>query len=113
MVESLLPNYLDDELAEELAQQVQVHLIACRSCAWEVESIRQTLLALRQSCVGGRPSAEFCDRLLGELLRDHRAAAARQPQRVGAPPPAHAGGPPFVFKLGEEEADDDEKESSR
>ena len=38
LVRELLPNYLEEELTEELGQQVQAHLIQCRQCAWEAWS---------------------------------------------------------------------------
>jgi anti-sigma factor RsiW len=79
LVGSLLPNYLDDDLTEELAQQVQAHLIRCRRCAWEVESIRQSVAALRQSSQTLQPAPEFRARLLADLIRDHRAGTARRP----------------------------------
>ena len=82
LVMDLLPNLLDDELTEELSEQVQAHLIGCRRCAWEVESLRQSAAALRTSSAHLQPSAEFRERLLDELLRDHRAAAARRPHRA-------------------------------
>jgi len=102
LVGSLLPNYLDEDLTEELAQQVQAHLVRCRRCAWEVESIRQSVAALRESSEAASPSAEFRARLLGELLRDHRAAAARRP---GVLPSRERGasGSVYVLDSGEEE----------
>jgi len=107
LFESLLPNYLDEELTEELAAQAQAHLIRCRRCAWEVESITHTLSALQQPSAGAAPSAEFRRRLLRDLLRDHRAALTRQP----GPLSARAGEqarvtPAFVLDLTEEAADE-------
>lgn len=78
---ALLPNYLDDELTEELAEQVQAHLIGCRQCAWEVESLRQATAALQATAAEAEPSAALRERLLGRLLRDHRAAQAGRPHR--------------------------------
>lgn len=104
LVLELLPNFLDDELTEELSQRVQAHLIRCRRCAWEVESLRQSAAALRESAAHLRPSAEFCQRLLDDLLRDHRAAAARRPHRT---PPLWQQEPRRIFVL--EETDDQEE----
>jgi anti-sigma factor RsiW len=83
LVESLLPNYLDDELSEELSEQVRAHLIRCRECAWEVESIRQSLEALKQASRAEEPSADFRERLLSQLIRDHRTAMAGKPYQSG------------------------------
>ena len=79
LIASLLPNYLDDELSEELAEQVRAHIIRCRECAWEVESIRQSLEALRRAENAADPSPDFRERLLMQLIRDHRAAMAKKP----------------------------------
>jgi len=102
LIGSLLPNYLDNDLTEELAEQVQAHLIWCRRCAWEVESLQQSVSALRQSSETAQPAAEFRARLLADLLRDHRAAAARRP---GALPgkTATPRAPVYVLDSGEEE----------
>jgi anti-sigma factor RsiW len=102
LFEKLLPNYLDEELTEELAGQVQAHLIQCGRCAWEVESIRQTLSALQQASASAAPSAEFRKRLLEELLRDHRAATAKRPPQVGRAGRSPEAAPEFVFHLTEE-----------
>lgn len=100
LVRGLLPNHLEDELAEEVQREVEAHVIRCRACAWEVESIRRTVGALRRSVAPGGPRPGFRERLLGQLLRDHRAAAARRPQGWGAEPPV------FVLDLNQEGARD-------
>jgi len=105
LASSLLANYLDEELGEELAEQVQAHLIGCRRCAWEVESIRQSVQALRQSAAAAEPNREFRERLLGELLRDHRAAAAKQPQQMAQSRP-WGRQPVLLVDLSDEEAGD-------
>jgi len=104
LVAELLPNYLEEELTEELAQQVQAHLICCRGCAWEVESLRQTAVALRRSVADAQPRREFRARLRDELLRDHRAALARQPEKGRGRPREAA--PVFVLDLNEEVSGD-------
>ena len=76
---ALLPNYLDDELTEELAEQVQAHLIGCRQCAWEVESLRQATAALQASAAEAEPSATLRECLIRRLLQDHRAAQSNRP----------------------------------
>jgi len=45
---SLLSNFLAEELTEEAASQLRAHLLCCRRCAWETESLRQSASALRQ-----------------------------------------------------------------
>ncbi len=103
LVREVLPNYLDDELTEELGQQVQAHVIQCRHCAWEVESLRQSAEALRQSTQATRPRAEFRERLREEVLREHRIAQARQPEKPTRAPRESA--PVFVLDLNEEVGD--------
>jgi anti-sigma factor RsiW len=102
LINKLLPNYLDDELTEELAQRINAHLIQCKSCAWEVESIRQAVLALQQSSLSAQPSAQFRAKLLNNLIRENRAAAAKQPQKVGQPRKTEPT-PMFVLDLDKEE----------
>jgi anti-sigma factor RsiW len=105
LVESLLPNFLDEELMEELAQQVQAHLIRCRRCAWEAESIRQSIAALRESAAAKRPGEEARERLWAGVRREHRAAMAarRMGSWQGRPRPA----PVYVLDA-EEESDAEE-----
>ncbi len=106
LVESLLPNFLDEELTEELAQQVRAHLIRCRRCAWEAESIRQSIAALRASAAANRPSEEARERLWAEVLREHRAAmAARRAESVRSAPARRS--PVYVLDA-EEESDAEE-----
>jgi septal ring factor EnvC (AmiA/AmiB activator) len=103
LVESLLPNFLDEELTEELAQQVQAHLIRCRQCAWEAESIRQSIAALREATAANRPRDEARERLWAEVQREHRAAmAARRAGSAPGRPPRPA--PVYVLDA-EEESD--------
>jgi anti-sigma factor RsiW len=107
LVESLLPNFLDEELTEELAEQVQAHLIRCRRCAWEAESIRQSIAALREAAAANRPSEEARERLWAEVRREHRAAmATRRAESAPGRPPR----PAPVYVLDAEE--DDEQETS-
>jgi anti-sigma factor RsiW len=80
LAESLLGDYLDGELSEELHEQVRCHLLSCRSCAWEVESLRETLAALRESAFSIAPAPEFRERLLLRLLQEHQAAVAGGPK---------------------------------
>ncbi len=103
---SLLPNFLDEELTEELAQHVQAHLIRCRRCAWEAESIRQSIAALRTSAVANRPGEEVRERLWAEALREHRAAmAARRAESLRSGPARRA--PVYVLDA-EEQSDAEE-----
>jgi len=105
LVARLLPNYLDEELTEELAQEAQTHLIRCPRCAWEVESIRQTLVALGRFSAAVEPEARFRERLLGSLLRDHRAAAAERPWQAASGRPIGSDSA-FVLDLDAEETSD-------
>jgi anti-sigma factor RsiW len=103
LIGNLLPNYLDGDLTEELSEKVQAHLIRCNRCAWEVESIQQSVSALHHSAKTAHPAAEFRARLLAELLRDHRAALARRPAGPSARRSA-AREPVYVLDSNGEEA---------
>jgi anti-sigma factor RsiW len=103
LADNLLQDYLDDELTEELRDQVRAHLIRCRRCAWEVESIRQALSALRESALPAAAGEDLRDRLLLHLLRDHRAAVAGQPYIPGIGPFGRQQEEPFVLELASEE----------
>jgi anti-sigma factor RsiW len=111
LLERLLPNYLDDELTEEMAQDIQAHLVGCRHCAWEVESIRQAVSVLRRAVADPECRAQFREKLLAELIRDHRVATARQPYQMGTRQSGRPAKPVFVLDPMTEESDDDQKES--
>lgn len=109
LADDLLQDYLDDELTEELRGQVRAHLIRCRRCAWEVESIRQALSALRESALPAAADPDFRDRLLMHLLRDHRAAVAGQAYIRGAALSSRQQEEVFVLELASEEGADAEE----
>lgn len=106
LAESLLGGYLDNELNLELEDRLRRHLIRCRRCAWEVESIREVLLALRQFKAPAGPSADLRDRVLNHLLRDHRAAVGGRPGWLSPTRSLGAPGTPFVLELTSEEEPD-------
>jgi len=103
---NLLGDYLDDELTLELRDEVGRHLLLCQHCAWEVQSIRETLHAFRQGAAAAAPSAGFRDRLLSRLLRDHRAAVGGRPGWLSPTRSLGAPGTPFVLELTSEEEPD-------
>ena len=105
LIALLLPSYLGEELGEEISDHIRSHLIGCRHCAWEVESIRETTSALGRSAMATAPSAGFRERLLAQLLADHRAAAARQPYPSRPAQPRRGSRPAFVLELGRKEAE--------
>ena len=109
LAESLMGDHLDEELSEELRDQVGRHLIQCRQCAWEVESLRETLSALRASALPAEPTPEFRERLLRHLLREHRAAVASGPGLYGSIPRRRA---PLVLELASEERHDGTREAN-
>jgi len=102
LAENLLQDYLDDELTEELREQVRRHVMRCRQCAWEVESIAETLRALRESAPT-QVSPDFRERLLTHLLGDHRAAVAERPFLEGHEALPRWQPRPFVLELNSEE----------
>jgi anti-sigma factor RsiW len=101
-VENLLQDYLDNELTEELREQVRRHVMRCRQCAWEIQSIAEMLQALRES-VAARVSPDFRERLLVSLLGDHRAAVVRRPFLEGPEALPRRQARPFVLELKSEE----------
>jgi anti-sigma factor RsiW len=102
LAENLLQDYLDNELTEELREQVRRHVMRCRQCAWEIQSIAEMLQALRES-VPAQVSPDFRDRLLTHLLRDHHAAVARRPFLEGPEALPRRQARPFVLELKSEE----------
>ncbi|MFB3882540.1 MAG: anti-sigma factor [Armatimonadota bacterium] len=108
LAQSLIGDYLDEELSEELRDRVRRHLVQCRQCAWEAESIRETLSALRASSLPTEPTPEFRERLLMHLLKDHRAAVAGGPRLYGS---AFKQRTPLVLELANKEGQDATTES--
>lgn len=70
----LLDLYLDEELSEETARQVERHLLRCRECAFEATGLEQTRRLLREATSHEEISPGFRERTLARLLtafQDH------------------------------------------
>ncbi len=64
----LLDLYLDGELAEEMAQKVERHLLRCPACAYEVRTLEQTRDWLREAVAPAETSPGFRERTQARLL---------------------------------------------
>jgi anti-sigma factor RsiW len=82
LVASLLSDYIDDELNEELREQVSRHLLVCRDCAWEVQSVKETLTALQASASTEWLSEGFRRKLLARLIEEQRSAAGQSAENT-------------------------------
>lgn len=81
----LLDLYVDEELPEETAVQVERHLLRCPECAFDVSSLERTRALLRESETPEECSPSFRERALARLtdtfadrLHPRLPAAARQ-----------------------------------
>ena len=63
----LLPNLLDHELAEEMAERIHQHLLTCFQCAWELQSLEEATRLLQASAPPGEGREGWKDSLLNRL----------------------------------------------
>jgi predicted anti-sigma-YlaC factor YlaD len=73
----ILPDYLDDEAAEELCREIDAHLHGCSDCEIEVDEIRQTILIYRRECRDMTMSDGARRRLLQRLSIEYRRFLTR------------------------------------
>lgn len=67
-VHALLDLHLEHQLPEELAQQIERHLMRCASCAFEARTLEQTYGLLRAAVPPVTPSPAFRERAAARLL---------------------------------------------
>jgi anti-sigma factor RsiW len=67
----LLGAYLDDDLATEVRQRVERHLLRCPGCAWEASSLRITQERLTGETEEVVASDSFRARTLSRLRTDN------------------------------------------
>jgi anti-sigma factor RsiW len=65
----LLDLYMDGELAEETRQRVERHLLRCADCSFQVRTLEQTRLLLREAHAAAEavPSPAFCEKMHARL----------------------------------------------
>jgi hypothetical protein len=78
---ALLGPYEDDDLPTEVRRRVEGHLLACRDCAWEAQTLRLTRERLREGIGEVVASDAFRARALARLHADnpHLAPAPAEP----------------------------------
>ena len=78
----LLGPYVDDDLPTESRRRVEAHLLTCRDCAWEAQTLRLTRERLRDGIGEVVASDAFRARTLARLHADnaHLAPTADVPQ---------------------------------
>ncbi|MCS6776831.1 MAG: zf-HC2 domain-containing protein [Chloroherpetonaceae bacterium] len=66
-VHALLDLHLEQQLPEELAQQIERHLMRCAACAFEARTLEQTRNLLRAAIPPVAPSPSFRERAAARL----------------------------------------------
>ena len=69
---SILPDYLDDEAADDLCREIEVHLARCGDCEVEIDALRQTILIYRRDCLSTTMSEGARLRLFTKLSIEYR-----------------------------------------
>jgi len=67
-LKGLLDLYLDGELPDETARQVDRHLMRCQPCAYEVRTLEQTRALLREAVAPAEAAPAFRERATARLL---------------------------------------------
>ena len=70
-VESLIGPYVDNDLGREARHRVESHLLTCRECAWEAQTLQITRERLREGVGEVVASDAFRARLLSRLHSDN------------------------------------------
>ena len=78
-VEDLLGPYVDEDLAVEVRSRVEAHLLTCRACAWEAQSLTITRSRLREGLGEITASDAFRSRALSRILVDNPHVAPTAP----------------------------------
>ena len=73
----LIGPYVDDDLPMATRRRVEAHLLHCRDCAADAETLRITRSRLREEAAGEVVASDaFRARALGRLLADNPHVAA-------------------------------------
>lgn len=67
----LIGPYVSDELPAEARRRVENHLLVCRDCAWEAQTLRITRERLRDGIGEVVASDAFRSRVLSRVRRDN------------------------------------------
>ena len=67
----LMGPYVDDDLPIETRRRVEAHLLVCRDCAWESQTLHIARQHLRENLGEVVASDAFRARTLGRLLSDN------------------------------------------
>ena len=70
-VADLIGPYVDDDLPEATRRRAEAHLLACRDCAWESQTLRITRERLRGDAPDVVASDAFRARTLARLYQDN------------------------------------------
>jgi predicted anti-sigma-YlaC factor YlaD len=75
-----LGNYLDDQVALEIRQELESHLAECRSCKVIYDSTRKTLRIVTESRSFELPESTST-RMITKIMSKVRASRRRQPPK--------------------------------
>ena len=67
----LIGPYVDDDLPEGTRRRLEVHLLSCRECAWDAQTLRITRDRLRADAPDVVASDALRARTLARLLADN------------------------------------------
>lgn len=73
----LIGDYLDEEVAQELCEEVKRHLKACGFCGVEVDTLKKTILIYRKSSKPASLSDDARRRLYKVLSYEYRSASTK------------------------------------
>ncbi len=76
----LIGPYEDDDLPEATRRRLETHLLACRDCAWDAQTLRITRERLRGDMPDVVASDAFRARTLARLYQDNPHAAEHASQ---------------------------------
>lgn len=76
--------YVDDDLTTEARRRVEMHLLTCRDCAWEAQSLTITRSRLREGIGEVVASDAFRARALASLYADNPHIASPEPETADA-----------------------------
>jgi anti-sigma factor RsiW len=84
-MKDLLDSYVDEELPEEVRARIDRHLLRCADCAFQVRTLEQTRVLLRDAYAPVEPSPAFREKMTARLqdafadvLRPEPEAAVHQ-----------------------------------
>src|SRR5262245_14893706 len=80
----LIGPYVDDDLPQITRGRVEEHLLGCRDCAWEAQTLRITRDRLREGIAEVVASDAFRARVLARLRYDNPHLAASEEADAGA-----------------------------